>query len=94
LSYCLLHFNSFKIAAAFLWFYWFAVPNWTVNHIVLGLIWTVFIIVGTLVFEEGGLRGPDEFGQKYAAYANKVNPFFPSIWSLKRFVGLVHEKDN
>jgi len=71
-------------AAFFLWAYWIMIPNYTTNHIVLASFWTVFILLGTLVFEEGGLRGDEEFGPKYLDYASKVNPFWPSLWSIKR----------
>ena len=71
-----------------MWFYIGFVPGWNVNHAVLASFWTVFIVAGTLVFEEGGLRGPHEFGKKYDVYSRYVNPFIPSIWSLKKFVGL------
>jgi len=63
-------------ATGFLWMYW-ALPAYTYNHILLASLWTVFIVVGTLVFEEGGLRGPDEFGKKYAAYASEVAGLYP-----------------
>lgn len=74
-------------AAAFMWFYWGFVPGWNTNHLVLASFWTVFIVIGTLFFEEGGLRGPHEFGAKYLEYANVVNPFIPSLWSIKKFLG-------
>ena len=44
--------------------------------------------VGTLGNEEGGLTGPDEFGQKYVKYQKEVSAFHPNLQSLKRFVGL------
>ena len=75
-------------AAAFLWFYWAVVPSHTANHYLLASLWSLFIVVGTLLFEEGGLRGADEFGDKYRAYARHVNAFYPSLWSLKKLVGL------
>ncbi len=52
-------------------------------------MWSVFIVVGTLIFEEGGLRGSDEFGAKYQNYASRVNAFVPSLWSLKLLFGIV-----
>lgn len=67
--------------------YWGALPNWTRNHVALALLWTVFIVIGTLVFEEGGLRGSDEFGAKYQKYASRVNAFVPSLWSIKLLFG-------
>ncbi len=75
-------------AAAFLWFYWAVLPSHSANHWLLASLWTLFIVVGTLLFEEGGLRGADEFGDKYRTYARHVNAFYPSLWSLKKLVGL------
>jgi len=63
-------------AAGFLWIYW-VLPSYTPNHILLGAFWTLFIVVGTLFFEEGGLHTEDEFGKDYAIYSKEVNPFFP-----------------
>jgi len=63
-------------ASGFLWLYW-ALPAYTANHLLLASMWTVFILVGTLVLEEGGLRGPDEFGRKYDAYAKEVAALYP-----------------
>ena len=50
-------------------------------------LWSIFIVIGTLVFEEGGLRGTDEFGAKYAAYAKEVAPLWPSWYSIQSFLG-------
>jgi len=71
-------------AAAFLWMYWSYVVllNPSVNAILLSAVWSVFIVVGTLVFEEGGLK-KWEFGNDYLKYSAKVNAFWPSLWSLK-----------
>jgi len=63
-------------AAGFLWIYW-ALPAYTPSHLLIATFWTVFIVVGTLFFEEGGLYGEDEFGQAYGQYAKEVNAFFP-----------------
>jgi len=62
-------------ATGFLWAYW-AIPAYTPNHLFLASLWTIFIIVGTQ-FEEGGLRGNDEFGKKYAVYKKEVAAFCP-----------------
>jgi hypothetical protein len=51
--------------------YW-SLPAYTANHLLLAALWTVFIVVGTLFFEEGGLKGTDEFGAKYHAYSQDV----------------------
>eukprot|EP01113_Clastostelium_recurvatum_P018682 TRINITY_DN219_c0_g1_i1.p1 TRINITY_DN219_c0_g1~~TRINITY_DN219_c0_g1_i1.p1 ORF type:complete len:275 (+),score=34.97 TRINITY_DN219_c0_g1_i1:114-938(+) len=69
-------------ATGFLWAYW-ALPAYTRNHIWLASLWTVFIVVGTLVFEEGGLKGVDEFGKKYAAYRNATGAFCPYPSSVR-----------
>jgi len=63
-------------ATGFIWIYW-TLPAFTINHIFLSSMWSVFIVVGTLVFEEGGLRGNDEFGKSYAKYAKEVAAFYP-----------------
>lgn len=82
-------------AAAFLWLYWVAIPSYNPNHLLLSTLWSVFIVVGTLVFEEGGLRGQTgEFGKEYAEYAGKVNAFWPSVWSLKHQFGFLHKAQN
>jgi len=78
-------------ATAFLWSYW-ALPAYTVNHIFLALLWTVFIVVGTLVFEEGGLKDDSEFGKKYAAYRKEVPAFYPRLEGLKELLGLSKKK--
>jgi len=69
-------------AAGFLWMYW-AFPNYSPSHILLASMWSIFIIIGTLVFEEGGLRGEDEFGKKYSVYSSEVAAFYPTITSLR-----------
>jgi protein-S-isoprenylcysteine O-methyltransferase Ste14 len=74
-------------ATGFLWAYW-ALPAYTENHIFLASLWTIFILVGTLVFEEGGLKGEDEFGKKYLQYKNEVWAFVPNVNYLKSVVGL------
>jgi len=63
-------------AAGFLWIYW-VLPAYTPNHILIGAFWSVFIIVGTVLFEEGGLKGGDEFGVEYEKYSKEVHAFFP-----------------
>lgn len=77
-------------AAGFLWMYWsvIAVGN-TANIWLIGAMWTAFIVPGTLMFEEGGLK--DEHGpfvEAYLEYRTRVNAFYPSIYSLKRTFGL------
>ena len=53
-----------------------------VNHLLLVSLWTLFIVVGTLAFEESGLRGKSEFGQKYEKYSSHVWAFVLSPWSI------------
>jgi len=74
-------------AASFLWMYW-SLPAYTLNHIFLASLWTVYILIGTLVFEEGGLKGSSEFGQKYAAYRKEVPAFYPRIEGIKEALGI------
>lgn len=69
-------------ATGFLWAYW-ALPAYTPNHIFLASLWTVFIVIGTLVFEEGGLKTEDELGKKYLQYRQDVSAFFPNLNYLK-----------
>jgi len=78
-------------AAGFIWMFW-SWPSYTTNHIVLASLWTVFIVVGTLAFEEGGLRGPDEFGDRYKEYASRVYAFVPSLYSIKSLFGAQNAK--
>lgn len=73
-------------ATFFLWFYW-CLPAYSENHIFLASLWTVFIVVGTLVLEESGLRTEDEFGKKYLEYAKNVPALYPNyfwIFSSKK----------
>jgi len=74
-------------ATGFLWAYW-SLPAYTPNHIFLASLWTIFIVVGTLVFEEGGLKGEDEFGRKYNQYRNEVNAFYPKISSIRKWLNI------
>lgn len=78
-------------ATAFLWAYW-SLPAQTVNHIFLASLWTVYILFGTLVFEEGGLKGNSEFGKEYAAYRSQVPAFYPRLQGLKELFGISKPK--
>lgn len=73
-------------AAGFLWCY-AVLPAWTVNHLFLAGLWITFIVVAT-GFEEGGLQGDDEFGQRYEAYRRSVAAFHPSWAALKNISGI------
>jgi hypothetical protein len=49
-----------------------------------------FSVVGTLVFEEGGIAKEDtQFGKEYIAYRKEVNAFIPSLKSIQIVTGLV-----
>ena len=75
-------------AAGFLWCYW-AFPAYTPNHILLASLWTTFILVGTLVFEERGiLKDKSDFSKDYASYRKQVNAFVPTVNSLLTVLGL------
>jgi len=78
-------------ATGFLWAYW-SLPAHTKNHVFLAVLWTIFIVVGTLVFEEGGLQTNGEFGRGYLAYRKEVPAFYPSWKGLQIFLGLKKEK--
>lgn len=73
-------------AAAFLWLYWIGIPSYNPNHILLATLWSIFIVTGTLLFEEGGLQV--EFAEVYGKYSDKVGAFIPSMWSLKYTLGM------
>lgn len=78
-------------ASGFLWIYW-SLPSYTPNHLLLATLWTVFIVIGTLVFEEGGLRSSDEFGRNYEAYAKEVPALYPNLAYLASFFTGGHAK--
>jgi len=73
-------------ASGFLWIYW-SLPAYTYNHLFLTVLWTIFILVGTLVFEEGGLKGSGEFGRKYLAYKQEVPAFCPYPSNILKVFG-------
>ena len=76
-----------KAASGFLWIFW-ALPSYNANYILLATMWSTFIValVGALVFEEGGLRGPDGFGKKYEDYRQNVPAFRPHPNFVKKLV--------
>jgi protein-S-isoprenylcysteine O-methyltransferase Ste14 len=79
-------------AAGFLWMYW-SLPNYNANHLLIAGLWTFFIVIGTLVFEEGGIRNePGEFGKHYREYAKRVAAFYPTPYSLRKLFGLETSK--
>jgi len=78
-------------ATAFLWAYW-SLPAQTTNHIFLALVWTIYILFGTLLFEEGGLKGDSEFGKEYAAYRKEVPAFYPRLQGVAELFGFGGKK--
>jgi len=76
-------------ASGFLWMYWF-LPAYTPTHILLASLWTIFILVGTLEFEEGGLRGEDEFGKAYVEYSKNVAALYPTPKAIMNSLCPVH----
>jgi protein-S-isoprenylcysteine O-methyltransferase Ste14 len=71
-----------------LWCFW-ALPSYTPNHILLASLWTIFIVIGTLQFEEKGiLNDKTEFGREYAEYRKEVWAFFPNFKSILTVLGL------
>jgi protein-S-isoprenylcysteine O-methyltransferase Ste14 len=73
-------------AAGFLWCY-AVLPAWTANHLFLAGLWITFILVATR-FEEGGLTGDDEFGQRYGAYRRSVAAFHPTWAAIKNILNI------
>jgi len=80
-------------ACGFLWAF-LALPSYTPNHLLLMAEWLPFIVIGTLVFEEGGLRGPDEFGKSYAAYADDVSALYVKPSLLLQAFSFASESDS
>jgi len=74
-------------ATGFLWMY-LVLPSHTPSHLLLAGLWIVYIFVGTLVFEEGGLRGSDEFGGEYLKYRSQVPAFYPRPAAVAQYLGL------
>ncbi|KAF4747434.1 hypothetical protein FOZ62_017943, partial [Perkinsus olseni] len=57
--------------AGFLWLLW-SFPSYTVNHITLSIMWTLYVVPATLLLEERSLKGPQgEFGAAYDCYAQE-----------------------
>lgn len=61
----------------------------TINQVVLASLWIVFIVTGTLVFEERGIKeGKDAFSLKYLEYHARTGFLIPTLYSVKRCLGL------
>lgn len=74
-------------ATGFLWIY-LTLPSPTPNHFLLAGFWIVYILIATLVFEEGGLKSSDEFGQEYAQYRAQIPAFYPRPAGVLALLGL------
>jgi len=74
-------------ATGFLWIY-LLLPSQTPNHLLLAGFWIVYILIATLVFEEGGLKSSDEFGAEYLKYRAQVPAFYPRPSALAALFGL------
>jgi len=66
-----------------------ALPAYTMNHLFLGVMWTAFVLVGNLVFEEGGLvNEKTQFGRDYIEYRKHVCAFVPLPRSVMTVLGM------
>jgi len=81
-------------AAGFFWLYFslialFFAGYTTINQVTLASLWIVFIITGTLVFEEGGItEGKDAFSVQYREYHARTGFLVPTLYSIKRCLWL------
>lgn len=81
-------------AAGFFWLYFSLIALYfagytTVNQVVLALLWHVFIVAGTLAFEENGIsEGKDQFSIRYNEYHGRTGFLVPTLYSVKRCLGL------
>jgi len=73
-------------ATGFLWIY-ALLPAHTPSHYLVGTFWIIYIIVATLVFEEGGLKSSGEFGKDYLAYRAQVYAFVPRPAAIASLLG-------
>ncbi|KAF4714109.1 hypothetical protein FOZ63_008132 [Perkinsus olseni] len=61
-----------------------SVPAYTVNHLLLGALWTVYVVTAALFLEERDLRDEEHgFGPDYEKYASEVGAFVPNYQTLK-----------
>lgn len=79
-------------AAAFIFFYWL-IPSYNANHLLLAVQWTIFIVLGT-AWEEAGLTREFAQDKLYLKYRSKVNAFIPSVWSVKKSLGLLSREED
>jgi len=73
-------------ATGFLWIY-LVLPSQSPNHLLLAAFWIVYIVIATLVFEEGGLKSSGEFGAEYLAYRAQVPAFYPRPSAIAALLG-------
>jgi len=73
-------------ATGFLWIY-ALLPAHTPSHYLLATLWIVYILIATLVLEEGGLKSSGEFGTEYAAYRAQVYAFVPRPVAVAALLG-------
>lgn len=84
-------------AAGFSWIYFLLLSGHffgytTTNTVVLSSFWLLFILVGTLVFEEGGISAEGgEFPKQYAEYRKRVGFLVPTLYSIRRTLGFKQE---
>jgi len=78
-------------ATGFLWIY-LVLPSQTPNHLFLAALWITYIVIATLVFEEGGLKSSDEFGATYLSYRAQVPAFYPRPRGVLELLGLKKKK--
>jgi len=73
-------------ATGFLWIY-ILLPAHTPSHYLVATFWIIYIVIATLVFEEGGLKSSDEFGKEYSAYRAQVYAFVPRPVAIASLLG-------
>ncbi|KAF4690449.1 hypothetical protein FOZ60_017439 [Perkinsus olseni] len=61
-----------------------SLPAYTVNHLLLGALWTLYSVTAVLLLEERDLRDEEHgFGADYEKYASEVGAFVPNYQTLK-----------
>jgi len=74
-------------ATGFLWIY-LTLPSQTPSRLLLAAFWLVYIVIATLVFEEGGLKKSGELGSEYAKYRAQTPAFYPKPSAVLALLGL------
>jgi protein-S-isoprenylcysteine O-methyltransferase Ste14 len=75
------------ISTGMLWCIW-ALPSYTPSHILLASLWTAFIVISNLEFEERKFSQKTEVGREYAQYRKEVWAFLPTLKSALTVLGL------